>query len=135
MSGREPVWLLRSVVEAIHDEQLAEHGGGDGLRDAGLLDSALARPRNLAAYGDPDVAALAAAYGYGIARNHAFVDGNKRTAFVAVELFLDLNGYTLTAGDAECIMVMERLAEGTVGEQDFAARIREHMSGTGAPSP
>ena len=127
MSGREPVWLLRSVVEAIHDEQLAEHGGGEGLRDAGLLESALSRPRNLAAYDAPDMAALAAAYGYGIARNHAFVDGNKRTAFVAVELFLDLNGYVLTAGDAECVMTMERLADGTLSEQDFAAWIRQRI--------
>ena len=126
MSGPEPVWLLRTVVEAIHEEQLAEHGGGEGLRDAGLLESALDRPRNLAAYGTPDMAALAAAYGYGIAKvNHPFIDGNKRTAFVAVELFLDLNGHTLTAGDAECIMMMERLADGTVSEQEFAAWIRE----------
>ena len=128
MSGREPVWLLRSVVEAIHDEQLAEHGGGDGLRDAGLLDSALARPRNLAAYGDPDVAALAAAYGYGIARNHAFVDGNKRTAFVAVELFLELNGHALQADDAACVIAMEGVADGSMDEQAFAAWIRSHLA-------
>jgi death-on-curing protein len=127
VSGREPVWLLRSVVEAIHDEQLAEHGGGEGLRDDGLLESALSRPRNLTAYGDPDMAALAAAYGYGIARNHPFVDGNKRTAFVAVELFLDLNGRVLTAEAAECVMAMERLADGTLGEQDFAAWIRQRI--------
>ncbi len=125
MTSREPIWLLRTAVEAIHDEQLAEHGGGEGLRDAGLLESALSRPRNLATYGAPDMAALAAAYGYGIARNHPFVDGNKRTAFVAVELFLDLNGHTLTAGDAECIMMVERLADGTVSEQEFAAWIRQ----------
>ncbi len=128
MSGREPVWLLRSVVEAIHDEQLAEHGGGDGLRDAGLLDSALARPRNLAAYGDPDVAALAAAYGYGIARNHAFVDGNKRTAFVAVELFLELNGHALQADDAACVIAMEGVADGSMDEQAFVAWIRSHLA-------
>ncbi len=125
MTSREPIWLLRTAVEAIHDEQLAEHGGGEGLRDAGLLESALSRPRNLATYGAPDMAALAAAYGYGIARNHPFVDDNKRTAFVAVELFLDLNGHTLTAGDAECIMMVERLADGTVSEQEFAAWIRQ----------
>jgi death-on-curing protein len=128
VSGREPVWLLRSVVEAIHDEQLAEHGGGDGLRDAGLLDSALARPRNLAAYGDPDVAALAAAYGYGIARNHAFVDGNKRTAFVAVELFLELNGHALQADDAACVIAMEGVADGSMDEQAFVAWIRSHLA-------
>lgn len=128
MSGREPVWLLRSVVEAIHDEQLAEHGGGSGLRDAGLLDSALARPRNLAAYGEPDMPALAAAYGFGIARNHAFVDGNKRTALVAVELFLELNGHALEADDAACVLVIEGLADGSVDEQAFAAWIRAHLA-------
>ncbi len=128
MSGREPVWLLRSVVEAIHDEQLAEHGGGTGLRDAGLLDSALARPRNLVAYGHPDMAALAAAYGYGIARNHAFVDGNKRTAFVAVELFLDLNGHALGADDAACVLAIEGVADGSVDEQTFAAWIRANLA-------
>ena len=128
MSGREPVWLLRSVVEAIHDEQLAEHGGGDGLRDAGLLDSALARPRNLAAYGDPDVAALAAAYGYGIARNHAFVDGNKRTAFVAVELLRELNGHALRADDGECVIAMEGVAHGSIDEQAFVAWVRSHLA-------
>jgi death-on-curing protein len=116
VSGREPVWLLRSVVEAIHDEQLAEHGGGDGLRDAGLLDSALARPRNLAAYG------------YGIARNHAFVDGNKRTAFVAVELFLELNGHALQADDAACVIAMEGVADGSMDEQAFVAWIRSHLA-------
>ncbi len=128
MTGPEPVWLLRAVVEAIHDEQLAEHGGAEGLRDAGLLESALARPRNLAAYGTaPSMAALAAAYGYGIARNHPFIDGNKRTAFVAVESFLVLNGHALTAGDAESITVMERLADGRMSEQEFAAWIRARI--------
>ncbi len=91
MSGTDIVWLLREVVEAIHDEQIAWHGGSEGIRDAGLLASAIDRPRNLAAYGDPDLASLAASLGYGLARNHPFVDGNKRTAFVAVETFLLLN--------------------------------------------
>jgi death-on-curing protein len=89
-----------AVVGAIHEAQRAEHGGYAGVRDAGLLDSALARPRNLAAYGTPDAADCAAAYGFGIARNHPFIDGNKRTAFVCVELFLALNGCRLEAGDA-----------------------------------
>lgn len=124
MTGREPVWLLRGVIEAIHDEQIAEHGGGGGLRDAGLLESALDRPRNLAAYGTPDLAALAAALGYGIARNHPFIDGNKRTAFVAVELFLELNGRVLVADDADCVTATLRLAEGAIGEDEFAAWIR-----------
>ncbi len=127
MTGQEPVWLLRTVVEAIHDEQLAEHGGGAGLRDAALLESALDRPRNLAAYGDPDLAALAAGLGHGIVRNQPFVDGNKRTAFVAVELFLDLNGQALVADDADCVLVMLRLAEDSIGEDEFAAWIRDHI--------
>lgn len=127
MSGREPVWLLPAVVRAIHDEQIAEHGGGGGLRDAGLLESALDRPRDLLAYGTLDMAALAAALGHGIARNHPFVDGNKRTAFVAVELFLELNDHALTADDAECVIVMLRLAEGSIGENDFAAWLRDRI--------
>lgn len=127
MTGWEPVWLLPAVVGAIHDEQIAEHGGGGGLRDAGLLESALDRPRNLLAYGTPDVAALAAALGHGIARNHPFVDGNKRTAFVAVELFLEINGYALIADDADCVMAMLRLAEGLIGEEEFAGWIRERF--------
>ncbi len=120
------VWLDPAVVLAVHEEQLSEHGGGAGVRDAGLLESALARPRNVAAYGEPDVATLAAAYGFGLARNHPFVDGNKRTAFVAVELFLALNGWTLAAGDADCVLAMLRLAAGELEEADFAAWLRQH---------
>lgn len=127
MTGGEPVWLLRAVIEAIHDEQIAEHGGGAGLRDAGSLESALDRPRNLLAYGSPDVAALAAALGHGIARNHPFIDGNKRTALVAVELFLDLNGQSLAADDGECVLAMLRLAEGSMDEGDFDAWIRDRL--------
>ncbi|MCI1192390.1 type II toxin-antitoxin system death-on-curing family toxin [Calidifontimicrobium sp. SYSU G02091] len=120
------VWLDPAVVCAVHEEQLAEHGGAPGTRDAGLLESALARPHHLAAYGEPDAAALAAAYGYGIARNHPFVDGNKRTAFVAVELFLALNGIELTADDAGCVLTMLAVAAGDLAEDDFAAWIRPH---------
>ena len=127
MTGWKPVWLLPAVVRAIHDEQIAEHGGGGGLRDAGLLESALDRPRNLLAYGTPDMAALAAALGHGIARNLPFVDGNKRTAFVAVELFLEINGYALIADDADCVMAMLRLAEGLIDEEEFAGWIRERF--------
>ena len=127
MSGQARVWLLPAVVEAIHDEQIAEHGGGNGLRDAGLLESALDRPRNLAAYGSPDTAALAAAPGHGIARNRPFIDGNKRTAFVAVELFLEMGGHVLAADDADCVLAMLRLAEGAIGEDDFAGWIRERL--------
>ena len=122
------IWLDPSVIEAVHDEQLAEHGGSAGLRDGGLLDSALARPLQLAAYGEPDAASLAAAYGFGLAKNHPFVDGNKRTAFIAVELFLLLNGWTLAATDADCVMAMLQLAAGEWSEAKFAAWVRAHSA-------
>jgi death on curing protein len=121
-------WLDAGVLRAVHDEQLAEHGGAAGVRDAGLFESALARPENLAAYGTPDVADLAAAYGYGIARNHPFIDGNKRTAFVAVELFLELNGKRLDATDPECVLTMLAVASGDLDEPAFAAWIRAHSA-------
>ena len=120
------VWIDEAVVHAVHEEQLAEHGGSAGLRDQGLLESALARPQHLESYGDPDIAACAAAYGYGLSRNHPFVDGNKRTAFVAVELFLFLNGHVLEAPDVDCVLTMLRVAEGSISEEDFAAWIRQH---------
>jgi len=120
------VWIDAAVIHAIHEEQLAEHGGSAGLRDESLLESALARPQNLASYGGPDVAACAAAYGYGLSRNHPFVDGNKRTAFVSVELFLFLNGYVLEAADADCVLTMLRVAEGSISEEDFATWIRQN---------
>jgi death-on-curing protein len=123
---RDWIWLDPAVVRAVHEAQLAEHGGAPGMRDAGLLESALARPQHLAAYGEPDAAALAAAHGYGIARNHPFVDGNKRTAFVAVELFLAINGFELTATDADCVLTMLAVAAGELSEDDFAAWIRAH---------
>lgn len=117
-------WLHPDVILAVHEAQLAEHGGGAGIRDKGLLESALARPVNLAAYGQPDVAALAAAYGYGISRNHAFIDGNKRTGYVAMELFLHLNGHTLQASDADCVLTMLAVSSGDMSEDAFAAWIR-----------
>ncbi|MEY4750755.1 MAG: hypothetical protein RIQ60_2969 [Pseudomonadota bacterium] len=120
------VWLDIDVMRAVHDEQLAEHGGAGGERDTGLFESALARPKNLALYGQPDAADLAAAYGYGLARNHPFVDGNKRTAFVAVELFLVLNGFQLLADDASCILTMLSLAAGDLEEAAFADWLRQH---------
>ena len=123
---RKWVWIERSVILAAHDEQLAEHGGSPGLRDEGLLDSALGRPINRAAYGKPDAAELAAAYAYGLATNHPFVDGNKRIAFVAQELFLALNGYQLTASDVGCATCMLALAAGTMKEEAFADWIRRH---------
>ena len=124
------VWIDGTVIRAVHDEQLAEHGGAEGLRDLGLLESALARPPQLAAYGELDTAALAAAYGFGLARNHPFVDGNKRTAFVAVELFLMLNGTTLTANDVECVLTMLDLAAGHLTEPAFAEWLRENTTRT-----
>jgi death-on-curing protein len=120
------IWIDPAVFPAIHDEQLAEHGGSAGTRDQGLLESALARPANLVAYGAPDYADLAAAYGYGIARNHPFIDGNKRTAFVSVELFLALNGYTLIADDVACVVTMLAVAAGELDEAVFAEWIRTH---------
>ncbi|MDD5176637.1 MAG: type II toxin-antitoxin system death-on-curing family toxin [Sterolibacterium sp.] len=121
------VWIERSVVIAAHNVQLAEHGGAAGTRDQGLLASALARPENLAAYGDPDVAALAAAYGFGIVRNHPFVDGNKRAALIATELFLVLNGCELVVGDAECVVAILALAAGELDEAEFAGWLRAHI--------
>jgi death on curing protein len=122
------VWLDRAVLIATHDEQLAEHGGAAGFRDEGLLDSALARPLNLAAYGDPDVCELAASYCVGLAKNHPFVDGNKRTAFIAMELFLWLNGFELTAGDAECVLVTLSIASSEWDEATLAAWLRERIA-------
>ena len=122
------VWLDRAVLVAAHDEQLAEHGGAAGFRDEGLLDSALARPLNLAAYESPDVCALAASYAVALAKNHPFVDGNKRTAFVAMELFLWLNGHELNAGDAECVLAMLNVAAGEWDEATLAGWLRERIA-------
>ena len=119
-------WLSSDVLYAVHAEQLAEHGGLAGLRDANALESALARAEQLAHNGSPEGAELAAAYGFGIARNHPFSDGNKRTAFVATELFLVLNGFKLRATDADCVMTMLGVAAGDIDEASFAAWIRAH---------
>jgi death-on-curing protein len=121
------VWVSDAAAIAVHREQIAEHGGGDGVRDIGLFESAMARPKNLVAYGEPDAADLAAAYGYGIARNHPFVDGNKRTAAVVSELFLALNGYRLDVGDPELVVEFLALAAGEISEDELAAWFRERM--------
>lgn len=121
------VWLTSEIVRAIHDEQLVEHGGPPGLRDASLLASALGRPQHRALYESPDVAALAASYAFGVARNHPFVDGNKRTAFVVLEVFLDLNGWELIADDELCVVTMLQLAAGQLDEDVLANWIREHL--------
>ena len=120
------VWLDASILLAVHDEQLVEHGGISGVRDNGMFESALAKPQNLVAYGEPDFAELAASYGLGLAKNHPFLDGNKRTAFVAVELFLRLNGYVLEADDATCVLTMLAVAAGEMDEQNFASWIRKN---------
>lgn len=121
-------WVDAAVALAIHDEQLAEHGGASGVRDMGAFESAMARPVNLAAYGEPDAAALAAAYAFGLARNHAFVDGNKRTAYVVAEVFLALNGCSLTASDAESILTFLALAAGDLSEDALADWFRGHIA-------
>ncbi|WP_027443847.1 type II toxin-antitoxin system death-on-curing family toxin [Erythrobacter cryptus] len=126
----EPVWLREDVVRAIHRRQIAEHGGLDGLRDAGLLASALERPKALLAYGEPppDLAALTAACAWGIARNHPFVDGNKRVALVVLRLFLRLNGHDLIASAAEKYEMIMRLAAGTLDEAELAEWVRGHLA-------
>lgn len=123
------VWISKSLALAIHDRQLAEHGGGSGVRDENLLDSALARPQQLHAYGDPapDIADLAASIAFGVARNHPFVDGNKRTAAVVCETFIVLNGAVLDADNVELYPVYLALAEGSIEETEFAAWLRPRI--------
>jgi death on curing protein len=125
---REPIWLNVDIALAVHDRQLAEHGGGSGLRDRTMLESALARPVNRWHYGDEDPASLAAAYAFGIARNHAFVDGKKRTAWVLARLFLDLNGHRLTFTTADAIAAMLALAAGEMPEDELADWFRTRLS-------
>ena len=121
-------WIDRRALELLHDQSLSEHGGASGLRDAGLLESALARPLNLAHYGAPDVAELAAAYGVGLAKNHPFVDGNKRAAFLAVGLFLALKGRRLVASQADATLTMLAVAAGQMDEATFTRWLREHSA-------
>ena len=120
-------WVDRRALELLHGESIAEHGGAPGLRDEGLLESALARPLNLVAYGKPDALDLAAAYGVGLAKNHAFVDGNKRVAFLAVGMFLALNGQRLVASQAEATLTMLAVAAGTLDEAALATWLRGHV--------
>lgn len=116
----EPIWIEADLALAIHDRQLAEHGGPIGLRDASALESALARPRNQWAYGETDCCALAAAYAYGVARNHPFTDGNKRTAWVLARLFLTLNDIRIAFAPEDAIRMVLALAAGTLGQADVA---------------
>jgi len=121
-------WIDKRLLLLLHDESLSMHGGASGMRDQGLLDSALARPLNIVAYGEPDTADLAAAYGFGLAKNHPFIDGNKRTAFLAVGLFLRLNGHRLTATQADATLTMLGLAAGKITEADFAKWLRANST-------
>lgn len=121
-------WISEASALAAHREQLMEHGGGDGVRDLALFESAMARPQNLAAYGDPDAAQLVASYAFGLAKNHPFVDGNKRTAAVVSEGFLGKNGYVLTARNAEVAAIFESLAAGEVSEDELVDWFRERIS-------
>lgn len=135
---QEPRWPSRAAIVAIHDRQLAEHGGLPGLRDEGLLESALARPRNLFAYSEdkPDIPALAASYTFGLASNHPFLDGNKRIAMIAGFLFAETNSYRITASEQEAYITIMKLAAGELGEQELAAWFRENTNRDGpAPAP
>jgi len=122
----EPRWITKEQIIRMHAEQLAVFGGPAGLRDEGMLESALGRPQNKWAFGETDPAVLAAAYAFGIARNHPFVDGNKRAAFLAVGLFLYLNGLRLQASQADATLTMLAVAAGDISEEAFAAWLREH---------
>lgn len=121
---KRPVWIYRETVLTLHEQLLAAFGGSAGIRDVGLLDSALARPENLLAYGKPDVFTLAASYGFGIVKNHPFVDGNKRNGFAVTVLFLELNGYRFEAGEADATIRTLGLAAGDVQERDYAEWLR-----------
>ncbi len=120
------VWLTRQLILAIHDEQLAEHGGSAGVRDEGLLESALARPLNRAGYGEPDLSELAAVYAIGLVRNHPFIDGNKRTGFAALFMFLALNGADFEPPEVDATIAVLRLASGDLNDDDFIAWVRSH---------
>lgn len=123
----EPTWIPIGVILSIHDEQIAEHGGLPGLRDANLLDSAMARAQNAYAYGENDLCTLAALYAAGIVKNHPFADGNKRTGFVACELFLAANDLRLAASDEECIAMTLALAAGEADAEAYAAWLRDNV--------
>ncbi|WP_373487155.1 type II toxin-antitoxin system death-on-curing family toxin [Blastomonas sp.] len=124
---RDWIWVRLDVVLALHEEQISKHGGISGIRDAGLIESALARPQNLAAYGDPDASALAAAYAFGLARNHPFADGNKRTAAVTMLLFLALNDVAFEISEAELVVMTLALAAGDLTEDEVATWLRDHI--------
>ncbi len=124
-------WIDKAILLAVHDRQIAEHGGGQGIRDEGLLESATNRPVNLAGYGQPAAADLAAAYAFGIARNHPFVDGNKRTAWVAARLFLMVNAVEIAFDRADATVMMQQLAAGDLSEDEVARWFRDHIGPRG----
>lgn len=124
------IWVRQDVVLALHDEQIAEHGGISGVRDQGLVESALGRPQNLAAYGEPDAAALAAAYAFGLAKNHPFADGNKRTAAVTALVFLMINDINFVIGEPELVVMTLGLAAGDLTEDEVAQWFRDHIVAT-----
>jgi death-on-curing protein len=121
-----PQWIDLSVVLAIHEQQIAEHGGSLGIRDLGMIESALGRPQNLLLYNDPDIFDLAAVYGYGLAQNHGFIDGNKRTAYVVTRLFLILNGYDISASALEKVITFEKVGKGEIDQAALASWLRFH---------
>ncbi len=121
---KAPVWVLRETVLTLHEQSLAEFGGEAGIRDEGLLDSALAKPENLFAYGKPTIFELAASYGFGLVKNHPFIDGNKRVGFIVAIVFLELNGYRFQATEAEAAVRTLALAAGEMSEADFAAWLK-----------
>jgi death on curing protein len=121
-----PRWIDLSVVLAIHEQQIHEHGGSLGIRDLGMIESALGRPQNLLLYNDPDIFDLAAAYGFGLARNHGFIDGNKRTAYVVTRLFLILNGHDIRAPAVEKVITFEKVASGDIDQPLLSSWLRSH---------
>ena len=123
-----PQWIDLSVVLAIHEQQIAEHGGSLGIRDLGMIESALGRPQNLLLYNDPDIFDLAAAYGYGLAQNHGFVDGNKRTAYVVTRLFLILNGCDFSASAIEKVITFAKVGKGEIDQAALASWLRSHSN-------
>ena len=121
-----PQWIDLSVVLAIHEQQIAEHGGSLGIRDLGMIESALCRPQNLLLYNDPDIFELAAGYVYGLARNHGFIDGNKRTAYVVTRLFLVLNGYDIRASAVKKVITFEKVGKSEIDQAALASWLRSH---------
>jgi len=119
-------WIDLNVVLAVHEQQISEHGGLGGLRDLGTIESALSRPRNLQQYNDPDLFDLAAAYGFGLARNHGFIDGNKRTAYVVTRLFLVLNGQDIHASAVEKVVIFEKVGKGEIDQASLSSWLRSH---------